>query len=223
MLRSLFPPDKDLKFRPYFNELLSLCQYGLVGPTAQPIQAMDTLRNLQNQIFDTEKGRAISSHMRGIIKWQAALLGGLVIVMIAVELAFWRFAGEKPFRDVGSILLAALVAGLFVGIVFSSFLRCRTVTFYDLHAIEAEDLAVHEVRVCVDYANDCGCFSESWFDRDRNIKVHLSAFNTDLLSAFVFGVVVGIAQEAIIYKIELIRDRIDGGPGRRGARGLRRN
>jgi hypothetical protein len=32
----------------------------------------------------------------------------------------------------------AIVPGLFVGIIFSSFLRCRTITFYDLHAIDAD-------------------------------------------------------------------------------------
>jgi hypothetical protein len=61
VLRALFSANEDEKFRPYFGELLGLCQYGLVGKTAQPVQAMDTLKNLQTQLFDNEKGRAISA------------------------------------------------------------------------------------------------------------------------------------------------------------------
>ena len=93
VLRNLFPQEDEVKFRPYFKELLGLCQYGLVGVTAQPVQAMDTLRNLQSQIFDSEKGRAISVYMKTIIRSH-----GLWLLLIAVVLALALVVARQCFE-----------------------------------------------------------------------------------------------------------------------------
>ena len=135
VLLAIFQPD-DPKFHRYFGELLGLSQYGLVGDTAQPIQAMDTLENLQKRIFDQEKGRAVSGHMHGIIRSQVVLLSAVGIALVGVAFAAGKWLAPELSRQI--LTLFAVIPGLFVGVVFSSFMRCKTITFYDLHAIEAD-------------------------------------------------------------------------------------
>lgn len=206
VLRNLFSREDD-KFVAYFTELLALCRYGLVGDTAQPAQALDTLKNLQTQIFDNEKGRAISAYMGSVIRSHVVSLTSVVLILgLAVALARWCIAVED---NVIQLQILAVIPGLFVGLIFSSFLRCRTITFYDLHAIDADRFApLLKVAFAIAILLLAGAFLKAELFEIKLGKTQLSAFDKDYLSAFVFGAVVGVAQEAIISRIESIKKQI---------------
>jgi hypothetical protein len=206
VLRNLFQPEDETRFRGYFNELLGLCQYGLVGVTAQPVQAMDTLKNLQNQIFDNEKGRAISAYMTNTIKAQSLWFGIVLVVIIGCGFAAYRWLDWASYRD--HLPLLGILPGLFVGIVFSSFMRCRTITFFDLHAIEADRFTPGlKLAFAISIILIAGAFLKAELFEIKIGKAQLSLFDKDWLSAFVFGAVVGVAQEAIIARIETFRQK----------------
>jgi hypothetical protein len=206
VLRNLFPPADEIKFRPYFKELLGLCQYGLVGATAQPVQAMDTLRNLQSQIFDNEKGRAISAYMSNTIRSQGIWFAAVLVFVIGCGVAAhmwlsWPYEQRLP--------LLGILPGLFVGIIFSSFMRCRTITFFDLHAIEADRFTPGlKLAFAISTILLAGAFLKAELIEIKIGKAQLSLFDKDWLSAFVFGAVVGVAQEAVIARIETIGQKL---------------
>jgi hypothetical protein len=208
VLRSLFAPDQE-KFRRYFVELLALSRYGLVGPTAQPAQAMSTLENLQQQIMDNEKGRAISAYVTALLKSQAIWLLVIMALLVGIggvmHYAFGREISAMNFQ----ILLVA--PGLLVGLTFSSFVRCRTITFYDLHAIEADRFGPGlKVAFAAVILFLTAAFLKAGVFEIKVGKTELSAFDHDYLSAFVFGAIVGIAQEPIIARIESIKKQFGG-------------
>jgi hypothetical protein len=211
VLRNLFPPEDEEKFRGYFRELLSLCQYGLVGPTAQPVQAVDTLRNLQNQIFDNEKGRSISRYMLNIIKSQSIWFGGILIGGIGCIFAAHYWLGGPSYERYTPLL--CILLGLFTGLIFSSFMRCRTITFFDLHAIEADRFTPGlKLAFAISTITLAAVFLKAELFEIKIGKAQLSLFDRDWLSAFVFGAVVGVAQEAVIARIETIGQKF-GRPG----------
>ncbi|NGO51599.1 hypothetical protein [Allomesorhizobium camelthorni] len=203
VLRGIFDPS-DRRFKSYFAELLALSRYGLIGPTAQPKQALDTLGNLQKRIFDMEKGRIISQHMTTIILRLALFLSSFLMAgFLAVSLAPLAGFAAPALREVQALVF--VLPGLLIGLAFSSFLRCRAVTFFDLHAIDADRFspfmrgAFALVVLIISAAFlKAGVFEILVGD------VRLSSFDADGLSAFVFGAVVGFAQEPIISRIESI-------------------
>jgi hypothetical protein len=207
VLRNLFPPQDDTKFRPYFMELVGLCQYGLVGPTAQPSQAMDTLKNLQSQIFDNEKGRAISTFMVKTVKSQSLWFGIILAAMAICGFALSSYVSWFSFER--CLPLLCIPPGLFVGLIFSSFVRCRAITFFDLHAIDADRFTPGlKFAFAITVVLLAGVFLKAELFEIKIGKAQLSLFDKDWLSAFVFGAVVGVAQEAIIARIETIRQKL---------------
>jgi hypothetical protein len=211
VLRALFAPE-DIKFKSYYDELLGLCRYGLVGKTAQPTQAMNTLKNLQTQIFDNEKGKVISAYMSTIVKAQFVMLA---IMLAAGAAAIYYFVGAS-YAD--RLPLLCVFVGLFVGLVFSSFVRCRALTFYDLHAIDADRFSP---MLKLTFAGAtlllAAAFLKAEIFEIKVGKAQLSNFDKDYISAFVFGAIVGVAQEAIIARIESIKQKIAPQIGRRSS------
>jgi hypothetical protein len=204
VLRPMFAPD-SLKFQGYFGELLALSRYGLVGSTAQPGQAMDTLKTLQARILDSEKGAAISTHMRGIILSQTYLLAGAAVALAAcLYLAFYFGAATLQNFNV-----LAIIPGLWIGLVFSSFVRCRAITFYELHAIDADRFSplMKSAFALVVLVLTAVLLKAGIFEIAIG-KVRLSGFESDWLSAFVFGAMMGIAQEAAISRIESMKRQV---------------
>ncbi|SEI16876.1 hypothetical protein [Tardiphaga sp. OK245] len=204
VLRQIFSSDHS-KFRGYFEEILALSRYGLVGPTAQPSQAIDTLRTLQSRILTSEKGAAISAHMRRVIVSQSKLLlGAILVLVVGVYLGF--YFGSFAIQNFN---ILAVVPGLWVGLIFSSFLRCKALTFYELHAIDADRFSPFMksafalvVLVLIAILLKAGIFEVAVG------KIRLSAFESDGMSALVLGVVVGLAQEAAISRIEAIKRHV---------------
>jgi hypothetical protein len=206
VLRTLCATEEN-RFRPYFKELLGLCQYGLVGQTAQPIQALDSLQILQEQIFDNEKGRAISTYMHSLAKSQAIGVILALFIVAAGLISVDQIYGTSFLKEKYSAL--AIAPGLFVGVVFSSFMRCRAIGFYDLHAIDADRftpaLKTLFAFVIVLLA---AAFLKAGIFEIKIGKAELADFDNNVLSAFVFGAVVGVAQEAIISRIETIKQKV---------------
>ena len=204
VLRPMFAPD-SLKFQGYFDELLALSRYGLVGATAQPTQAMDTLKTLQTRILDSEKGAAISTHMRRIISYQTALLAAASAALAACLYAAFYFGGAT----LQNFNVLAVIPGLWIGLVFSSFVRCRAVTFYELHAIDADRFSplMKSAFALVVLVLTAVLLKAGIFEIAIG-KVKLSGFENDWLSAFVFGAMMGIAQEAAISRIETMKRQV---------------
>jgi len=200
----MFTPD-NLKFRGYFDELLALARYGLVGSTAQPSQALDTLKTLQARILDSEKGTAISTHMRSIIISQTKLLAAAATALVAcLYVAFYFGAATlQNFNVLG------VIPGLWIGLVFSSFVRCKAITFYELHAIDADRFSplMKSAFALVVLVLTAVLLKAGIFEIAIG-KVKLSSFENDSLSAFVFGAVIGIAQEAAISRIESMKRQV---------------
>lgn len=204
VLRAMFAPD-HLKFRRYFDELLALSRYGLVGESAQTAQAQETLKTLQSRILDSEKWAAISTHMRSIIVSQTTFL---VIADIALGACLY-VAFTYGMAAISNFNILAVMPGLWIGLVFSSFVRCKAVSFYDLHAIDADRFSplmkaafALVVLILTAVLLKAGIFEIAIG------KVKLSNFDSDWLSAFVFGTIIGIAQEAAISRIESIKRQV---------------
>jgi hypothetical protein len=199
--------EDDGRFRPYFNELLGLCRYGLVGESAQPIQALQSLRILQTQIFDNEKGRAISAYVSAVAMAQAVGICLVVGAAAGALLAIDNYYQLNLFLEY--VPAFAVAPGLFAGVVFSSFMRSRAITFFDLHAIDADRFtpALKALFALVLVVITAAFLKIELFEIKIG-KAQLSAFDRNYLSAFVFGAVVGVAQEAIISKIESIKQKI---------------
>jgi hypothetical protein len=204
VLRPMFAPEHP-KFHSYFDELLALSRYGLVGPTAQPIQALDTLTTLQARILDSEKGTAISTHMRGIINSQTKLLVAAAVGLAVCLYAAFYF-GAATLQNFN---ILAVMPGLWIGLIFSSFVRCKAITFYDLHAIDADRFSpfMKSAFALVVLVLSAVMLKAGIFEIAIG-KVKLSAFENDWLSAFVFGAIIGIAQEAAISRIESIKRQV---------------
>ncbi|MBB6407750.1 hypothetical protein [Mesorhizobium sangaii] len=204
VLRGMFQP-KDARFRGYYEELLGLSRYGLVGETAQPVLAMGTLQNLQERVFDTEKGRMISAHMQKIIGW---LFFILLAVGVAGTLAVcgvnWLMGiDQDPIKS--HLPLILVLPGLLAGLSFSSFLRCRAVTFFDLHAIDADRFTPPMRAIfALILLFLTGAFLKAGVFEISIGEVHLSQFDANGLSAFIFGAFVGFSQEPLISRIESI-------------------
>jgi hypothetical protein len=85
-------------------------------------------------------------------------------------------------------------------------MRCRTITFFDLHAIEADRFTPGlKLAFAISIILIAGAFLKAELFEIKIGKAQLSMFDKDWLSSFVFGVVVGVAQEAVIARIETIR------------------
>lgn len=205
VLRAIYDHEHE-GFKRYFKELLSLTQYGLVGKTAQPKQAKDTLNGLQARIYDREKGRVISAHMLSLLKALAGWLLGLMIVFAIVLGVTSGVFGKSTALDL--MPAAAMIPGLFVGIVFSAFSRCKAVTFHDLRAIDADRFSpnMRAAFAVVVLILSAVLLKAELFEIVIG-KIKLSEFDANWLSAAVFGIVVGVAQEAFVSRIESIRER----------------
>lgn len=203
VLRTIFHSE-DSKFRGYYDELLGLSRYGLVGPTAQPDQATDTLHNLQRRILDAEKGKAINRHMRHVIYTH----GAIYFSLWAASLVAAAIVAHIGFNAISGLLLTPAFAllGLFFGCVFSAFLRCRAVTFYELHAIEADRFSpfMKCMFALVTLVIGGGLLKAGVIEFSLG-QVPLDQFDKSALSAFTLGTVVGVAQEAVIARIEAIK------------------
>ena len=93
--------------------------------------------------------------------------------------------------------------------VFSSFVRCKAITFYDLHAIDADRFSpfMKSAFALVVLVLTAVLLKAGIFEIAIG-KVKLSGFESDWLSAFVFGAIIGIAQEAAISRIETIKRQV---------------
>ncbi|WP_149803572.1 hypothetical protein [Mesorhizobium sp. NFR06] len=204
VLRGMFQPA-DQRFIVYYKELLGLSQYGLVGETAQPDLGIDTLHNLQQRIFDTEKGRMISEHMRKIVGWLFSILLGVGIFGLLAVLAARYLIGPDQTLLVIQPALAMVLPGLLAGLAFSSFLRCRAVTFFDLHAIDADRFTPPMRAIfALILLFLTGAFLKAGVFEIAIGEVRLSQFDANGLSAFIFGAFVGFSQEPLISRIESI-------------------
>ncbi|WP_019962141.1 hypothetical protein [Woodsholea maritima] len=198
VLRALYQPQ-DKVFKDYYGELLALAQYGLKGPTAQPQQAELTLANLQQRFHNSEKGKVISQHMTKTLKLYAIVFG----TCAALALLLYGLLVLTPWAF-NPVVLSTL-PGLCLGLTLTAFMRCKTVNFYDLHAIDADRFspwmraAFALVLLCV-----TAIFLKAGVFQIEVGELAISEFDAKALSGLLFGLVVGITQEPLIARIEAI-------------------
>lgn len=210
VLRGMYQ-SSDSKFKSCHRELVATAQYGLVGDSAQPSEASNTLKNIQRRIFDREKGRIISQHMNAIIRAYALTLGTLCLLAAVSAIVLWYF-GWVDLALLSSMAISAFL-GLFAGALFSSFLRCRTVGFYDLAAIDADRFTPGmRCAFSVVILLIAAAFLKSGVFEILIGTVKLSDFDKSYLAAFVFGCAIGIAQEPAISRIEGIKSKVAPSP-----------
>jgi hypothetical protein len=200
VLRGILKSTDD-RFGKYFTELLALSRYGLVGDAAQPEQAMVTLQILQNRILDREKGTATERYMRAIVSalWIPTLVYASALSLLG--LAIW-----VKLLPATLLSLWPIYPGLLFGLLFSAFMRCRAISFFELHVIESDRFAPWmKITFAVITLAITGAFLKAGVLEIKVGSLALSAFDVNQLSAFVFGVVVGIAQEIITARIESVK------------------
>jgi hypothetical protein len=123
-------PD-EARFREYFQHLLSLCQTGLVGDTANPDLAQRALDGLKQDITAREAGRIKNEYMKRLGYWAC---GGVLLLGVGwLGLAKYG-AGVWP-RD-----LAIFEIGAMMGVWLSFGTRKPVLKFEELHILEEDRL-----------------------------------------------------------------------------------
>jgi hypothetical protein len=129
VLRGVYPEGAPL-FPPYFRQLLSLAQTGLVGKNAQPELAKSALTNLKRDITVREAGRVKNGYMRAL-GWRAMILG---MPALACTYAFHLIAPGHPIEAI----VLAIWGGCMGGCWVSFGARKPNISFEDLQVLEQD-------------------------------------------------------------------------------------
>lgn len=207
VLRGLFKPE-DERFRVYHHELLSLAQYGLVGTGAQPDEAANALKNFQSRILSSEKGHLVSTHLAktfGVFFGEIVMLYVMFLFVAAVNQKYQWYA--VSLIDNGPLLV--IPVSLFIGFMISSFLRYRSLGFFDLHTIDADAFKPYMRGLfALTMLAAVAVFLKAGVFEIVVGKAKLSDFDSSVLSAFTFGLLVGLGQEQLIARIDSVRRQI---------------
>ena len=202
VLRSFHEPSSKV-FKEYYYELLALAQYGLKGPTAQPQQAEITLSNLQQRYHNSQKGKIISAHMSRTLTRFALFFIPLGLIALGAIISLPQYLDVELELD-----MVASLPGLALGLALTAFLRCKTVTFYDLHAIDADRFspfmrAAFALVILIVSA----IFLQANVFQIEIGDLEFDDFDDNALSALILGLFVGISQEPLIARIEAITQK----------------
>lgn len=136
IIKSLHKTSKDIKTK-YFNRLLTLSQAGLVGETAQPELALDSLAELQDEMILIEGQRIKNEYMKNLgIK--ALVLGIAVTIVYFISLACEMM---QPFS-----MYCLSIIGAFIGTWISFGARKFRISFEQLSLLE-EDMMSPWIRL----------------------------------------------------------------------------
>ncbi len=193
VLRVIFRDD-DRGFRQYFGPLLSLAQFGLVGDTAQPETASQTLEVLKEQITAQEGGRIKNQYMKEL-GLRAVLLAAPALI-IALVIKLWPLSGSVW----GNYLL--LWVGSMGGVWLSFGVRKKVLKFDDLHILEQDRL---EPTVRLLFAGLLSFIVALLFST-KTVVVKLGAieswqFRESGELAILFGLLLGFSEMALSTKV----------------------
>lgn len=136
VIKSLKNTQNETKQK-YFDKLLSLSQAGLVGETAQPDLALNSLTKLREEMVLVEGQRIKNSYMMDLgIKALILSVVAMALAIISIEVSF--------YSQVSMYLFTAF--GAFVGTWVSFGARRFNITFEQLSLLE-EDMMSPWIRL----------------------------------------------------------------------------
>lgn len=144
VLQMLFDPVEDKeRFLEYFRPLVSIARDGLEGSGARPDVAKQALATLQTQVTTREAGRVKHRYMKRLAKY-AGVNSALLLLLAFVSLAADKVDPVTSFPVlVQPSTLACfflLLSGCAAGVWLSFGARRPTLTFYELHIPEPDQL-----------------------------------------------------------------------------------
>lgn len=138
-IQRLFPgPAEESRFRPFFVQILSIAQVGLVGSNASPDVARPALASTVADLIDDEGGKIKNRHLRALAITACALS---VPPLLAYAALRFIDAGGGPLHAALTTMAALpgvlagfmmLWVGCFTGVVLSYGARTTTMTLADL-------------------------------------------------------------------------------------------
>jgi hypothetical protein len=179
----------NVRFREYFQHLLSLSQAGLVGETANPELAQRALDGLKRDITAREAGRVKNEYMKRL--GFRALVGVVIFAVIWGGL-YWKGAAIWPKN------LAIFEMGTMLGVWLSFGSRKPVLKFEELHILEEDRL---EPMVRLIFASMLAATVALVFYL-HVANITLGSLSTDRIAtdpwaALLFGVLSGISEKAL--------------------------
>jgi len=200
----LFPGlPNELRFRPFYVQLLELAGLGLFGANARPDVAAPAVENIVTVLIEAEGGRVKNQHLRAL-----ATSGLCMSVIGAVLYGIFRLSGTHPF--IGGVLRSLAInpvaascfvmiwIGCFFGVVLSYGARTTRLSLDDL-IIADRDLLVPTVRLLFSgtLAMVLGIALALDIAEFRVGPISSSELVRNPMMAFLFGVICGISELAL--------------------------
>lgn len=141
IIKSLRKTSKEIKTK-YFNKLLTLSQAGLVGETAQPELALNSLTELQNEMVLIEGQRIKNEYMKSL-GIRALILGAATILVYIVSLTCGILQAFSMY--------CLAVIGALIGTWISFGARKFNITFEQLSLLEEDMMSpwIRLIYICV--------------------------------------------------------------------------
>ena len=195
---------KESDKRHYYSCLLSLSQYGLAGEAAEPIQADETLQNLEEEFLHSEK-----KNIRGefVARYFFSAIFFILLIFVIGFISAQIFENVDIMRETVSfnqiVFSFSSFIMAFLGISASSFWRSGADTFEQLRKLEVEDLspvwrhvfgAVVLLFMMILLKSEVVSISIG--------KVTSAEFDSNFYASATLGIFVGIGLDRIAKKID---------------------
>lgn len=126
--------DNDPRFLGYYNALIGLCQFAVVGSNAQPTHGLRALATFKADVIAREGGRIKNNYMKKLG------LNALLLCLPSIIAICLFLYSKYPFIDLETVCFFALWGGCMVGVWLSFGARKTTLSFESLHILEEDRL-----------------------------------------------------------------------------------
>jgi hypothetical protein len=206
----------NIKFEYYFERLLSLSQMGLVGETANPEAATETLEALQQEFLEKEGNHAKSIYYRKVGRAAfclgiAPLICALTVLARPDTFAKWLYGDVGPQQTLSITHFGNFVivwAAAVLGVWLSGVLQTINVKFSRLHVLE-EDQTNSWIRCLIVGASALllGFLLYKKFVEIRIGGITITDFYEDTVTSIVLGVLCGLAGRALLIRLRKEADK----------------
>lgn len=144
VLSMLFDKDADAgRFSDYFKRLESIARHGLEGQNAKPDVSNRALADFQSQVTTREAGSVKHRYMKRLVLY-AGIPAALCLITAFILLALQTLQIAKDDTPIIKLTTLAnfflLLSGCATGVWLSFGARRQTLTFYELHMPEPDQL-----------------------------------------------------------------------------------
>ena len=147
----LFPdPMQESKFRPYFVQLISVAQVGLVGPQALPEIAKPALDATIADLIDDQGASIKNAHLAELTRIASCSAVPLLVIYVVVRLfmspkvatpsSLDIFLGKLSVSSLTLSCFLIMLVGCLLGVVLSYAARATKMTLIDLMNPDADQL-----------------------------------------------------------------------------------